>query len=240
MTVLYAIGSDRRALSGAPAIDAEIVESAPSDTPRVLFVPTASGDADEAIAAFESRFGDRLGCEVDVLSVVGTAAIEAESAEKIGAADVIYVGDGDASFMLEVWRTRGIHDLLREAWQNGTVLAGHSAGAIGWFAGGLTEATSATDVDYAPVSGLQFIPTLHLTPRATPGRRAAFARYLSVRGARGIALEPDAAIEITDTRWRIHTRTENAFAFHFATTDEAVSVDILPADGDYRALAQLT
>ena len=41
--------------------------------------------------------------------------------------------------MLAVWRLHGVDALLREAWQSGTVLCGVSAGAICWFASGLTD-----------------------------------------------------------------------------------------------------
>ena len=41
--------------------------------------------------------------------------------------------------MLAIWRTHGIDELLREAWENGVVLWGASAGMICWFEAGVTD-----------------------------------------------------------------------------------------------------
>lgn len=236
---IFAIGGGEIAQGETRAIDREIVKAIDSDDPQVLFLPTASGDADGYVEKFESYYGDRLGCDVDVLRLVGETQINAESAQKIGAADAIYVGGGDTGYMLEIWRTRGIDDLLREAWRDGTVMAGLSAGAICWFAGGLGDAVAAQNITYGPVKGLNFIHRLHVTPHATPERREAFARYLSVRGARGIALEDRSAVEITEDRWRIHTSTADAMAYHVPPVGDTEAVDVLPSDGEYRFLSEL-
>jgi peptidase E len=53
--------------------------------------------------------------------------------------DVIYVGGGNTKSMLAVWREWDVPRLLRRAWNNGTVLAGISAGAICWFKMGVTD-----------------------------------------------------------------------------------------------------
>jgi peptidase E len=41
--------------------------------------------------------------------------------------------------MLAVWRLHGLDSILREAWQQGTILCGWSAGALCWFEGGSTD-----------------------------------------------------------------------------------------------------
>jgi peptidase E len=41
--------------------------------------------------------------------------------------------------MLAIWRVHGIEGHLREAWENGTVLWGASAGMICWFEAGVTD-----------------------------------------------------------------------------------------------------
>jgi dipeptidase E len=38
--------------------------------------------------------------------------------------DVIYVGGGNTANMLAIWRTHGVDRILREAWEQGIVLAG--------------------------------------------------------------------------------------------------------------------
>jgi peptidase E len=69
--------------------------------------------------------------------------------------DVIYVGGGNTRSMLAVWREWGLPEILREAWESGIVLAGRSAGAICWFAQGVTD--SVADV-LLPLDCLGFLP----------------------------------------------------------------------------------
>ncbi|MCD2486765.1 Type 1 glutamine amidotransferase-like domain-containing protein, partial [Staphylococcus aureus] len=52
--------------------------------------------------------------------------------------DVIYVGGGNTRNLLVLWKEWGLDHILREAWKNGVVVAGISAGAICWFEEGVT------------------------------------------------------------------------------------------------------
>jgi peptidase E len=53
--------------------------------------------------------------------------------------DVIFVGGGSVANMVAVWRVHGLDRVMRQAWQDGIVLAGVSAGALCWFEGGTTD-----------------------------------------------------------------------------------------------------
>lgn len=53
--------------------------------------------------------------------------------------DVIYVGGGNTRNLLVLWKEWGLDHILREAWKNGVVVAGLSAGAICWFEEGVTD-----------------------------------------------------------------------------------------------------
>src|SRR3954451_7179725 len=53
--------------------------------------------------------------------------------------DVIFVGGGNTANMLAVWRVHGFDQVLREAWEQGVVLTGWSAGMICWFEAGVTD-----------------------------------------------------------------------------------------------------
>ena len=118
-------------------------------------------------------------------------------------------------------------------------MAGLSAGALCWFAGGLSDAMWLEDVAFGPVAGLDVVPDLHATVHATPERRAAFLEYLAVRDATGVALEDDAALEVRDDEWRVHTSSPNAFAFHVRASGDDRTVTVLPDDGEYRPLDDL-
>jgi peptidase E len=52
---------------------------------------------------------------------------------------VIWVGGGSVVNLLAVWKAHNLDSLLRQAWIDGTVLAGVSAGSICWHMGGPTD-----------------------------------------------------------------------------------------------------
>jgi dipeptidase E len=239
MSSIVAIGGGEIADGETRGIDDQIVASSDGSAPTALFIPTASGDADGYCKAFREYYGEMLRCDIDVLRLVDTDLSMAEIESQIGDADLIYVGGGDTRFMLDVWRTSGIVDLLRQAREQGTLLTGLSAGALCWGAGGLGDAIGLDGIDYGPVSGLGFLDWLHLIVHATPDRRAAFGEYLVRRDISGIALENSAALEVRDDEWRVLTSSPNAFAYQLIPEDGSYTVDLLPRDGTFRPLSQL-
>src|SRR5439155_19093128 len=50
-----------------------------------------------------------------------------------------FVGGGNTANMLAIWRVHGFDEVLREAWEQGVVLCGSSAGMICWFEAGVTD-----------------------------------------------------------------------------------------------------
>ena len=67
--------------------------------------------------------------------------------------DVLYVGGGSLLNLLAVWRAHGADTLLREAWEQGIVLCGISAGSMCWFEAGLTTSFG----EPRPVRALGFL-----------------------------------------------------------------------------------
>jgi dipeptidase E len=136
-----------------PALDDFILSLAPVREPRVLFMPTASGDPAAQIAAFGERFSDRP-CRPAVLSLFRLHGSERTLREIILEQDVLYIGGGSMRNLLAIWHAHDLHTLLAEAWQRGVVLAGLSAGAMCWFAGGVTRSSGPP----APIAGLGLLP----------------------------------------------------------------------------------
>ena len=68
--------------------------------------------------------------------------------------DILYVGGGNTRNLLVLWKEWGLHTILKEAWQNGVILAGISAGAICWFEQGLTDSVTGK---LLPLEGLGFL-----------------------------------------------------------------------------------
>jgi dipeptidase E len=132
-----------------PLLDDFVLALAHSQQPRVLFLPTASGDTTAQINAFHARFADRW-CLPEHLSLFRLSESRRPLQEIVLSQDIIYVGGGSMRNLLAIWRAHSLDDLLVRAWRGGTVLAGLSAGAMCWFQGGVTRSSGAPE----PLEGL--------------------------------------------------------------------------------------
>lgn len=121
-----------------PALDDFALSLTEVREPRVLFLPTASGDPAAHIQAFYERFGGRA-CRADHLSLFRRHGSQRTLAEIMDGQDLVYVGGGSMRNLLALWRVHGLDDCLHRAWRSGTVLVGLSAGAMCWFEGGVTK-----------------------------------------------------------------------------------------------------
>jgi len=135
-----------------PALDDFVLELAASREPKILFLPTASGDPKAQISSFRASFGGRA-CRPLQLSLFRLEQQPADLRKLILAQDIVYVGGGSMRNLLAIWREHGLDQLMREAWCSGVVLAGISAGAMCWFEYGITRSAGSP----APAPGLGFL-----------------------------------------------------------------------------------
>lgn len=142
-----------------------------------------------------------------------TTPSPAELAERIEAANVIFVLGGDTNRMLNMaWRPLGIDTLLREAAQRGTVMTGVSAGTIAWFEGGHTDGDTLTPPGAQPkfhyiqalglISRTVVCPHYDATPKNEPNRKRepSFDSMMYRRREKeelGVGIDNLAAIQIT-------------------------------------------
>jgi dipeptidase E len=142
-----------------PLLDRYVLGLARAETPKVCFIPTASGDSADYTQRFTDAFA-RLPCQPTVCSLY--AAPHEDLRSFILAQDVLYVGGGNTRNLLALWREWALDDMLREAWQSGAILAGISAGMICWFEAGVTDSvpgvTGDPQDDLSPLSCLGFLP----------------------------------------------------------------------------------
>ena len=103
--------------------------------PRFCYLPTATADDPARIVAFYDRVL-RHACDPFHVELFGTPQ---QPAERVAAADIVWVGGGNTANMLAIWRLHGIDRALREAWGRGAVLGGMSAGGNCWFEGTVTD-----------------------------------------------------------------------------------------------------
>ena len=105
------------------------------ERPRMLYLPTAVGDSDQAIVGFYERF--RAVAELNHAKTFPWPPDDLRAL--ILSQDAICVSGGNTANMLAIWRVHGIDGYLREAWAQGVVLWGASAGMICWFEQAVTD-----------------------------------------------------------------------------------------------------
>jgi dipeptidase E len=122
-------------------LDRYVLKQTGKANPRVCFVPTASGDSAEYVARFYRAF-ETLDCEPSHLSVFNGPV--GDWRDYVLSKDVIYVGGGNTRNLLALWRDWALDRIMREAWEQGIILSGVSAGSICWFEDGLTDSVPGT------------------------------------------------------------------------------------------------
>lgn len=143
---------------GPSPIDRYIATLAGVATPRICFIPTASGDPIEMIEKFYAAF-EPLGsqCSLAFFRKPFRSPLPlADYARPLLDQHLVFVGGGNTKSALAVWREWKLDRILREAWLKGVVLSGMSAGAMCWFAQGLTD--SYWGAGMKPLECLAFVP----------------------------------------------------------------------------------
>jgi len=116
-------------------IEKYIVDQCANKNPSICFIPTATGDDTTYIENFYKTF-DSLGCKTSHIDFFKRTI---KLKEHIDNQDIIFVGGGNTKSMLAVWKDWGLDNILKNAYQNGTIMSGVSAGAICWFEKGITD-----------------------------------------------------------------------------------------------------
>src|SRR6266511_509836 len=134
-------------------IEDYILDVCGKENPRVCDIPTASGDNPAGILRFyETYTAER--CRPSHLTLIDRKIADLRSF--LLGQDIIYIGGGNTAAMLAIWRQHGVDEILGEAWDQGIVLCGSSAGAICWHEAGVTDSFG---LPVQPLKdGLGFIP----------------------------------------------------------------------------------
>ncbi len=239
---IIAIGGGSVRDGETEAIDRELVRLAGVPNPKLLFIPTASSDAEDYILGV-ARAYSALGCRVNALRLLSADADPAIAAEKIEASDLIYVGGGNTKMMLEIWRTLGVDVALRNHLEAGKPAGGLSAGSICWFRMGNSDwpvYEGIPGVNTAPIAGLAFYD-LVVCPhtKREVHRLAEFREMMKVVGGVGLGLDDGCAIQIIDDQYRILASSPDAVAHRIEWKDAQLIEQIFTPHDDFRPLSKL-
>ena len=210
---IVAIGGGDLRFNETLSIDKYIVNLSSKKNLIALFIPTASGEPDGYIEVFNRVYGTELGCSTNVLKILTEAPTDADIREKIISADIIYVGGGNTAKMMEVWKSKNVDVYLEEAYNNGTILTGLSAGSICWFEYGHSDSFRDETGEYSEVKGLGILPGLHCPHY---NERPEFDEFIISRKINAIAIDDNCAVVFQDGNYKVIKSVYSANAYLFA------------------------
>lgn len=151
-----------------------ILGLASAASPKICYIGTASGDSQVGI----DRFYDactRLTCRPTHLSLYKPSTNDL--AGLLLSQDIIYVGGGSTRNLLALWREWGVDRITRDAYEQGIILCGVSAGSICWFGQGTTDSLFGP---LTPIRCLGFLPGSN-SPHydSEPERRPTYHRLIA-------------------------------------------------------------
>jgi dipeptidase E len=200
-----------------PALTRYLLALAGKPLPKILLVPTASGDDPANLLTFYQTFA-ALPCEPAHLALFKRTVDDIDGL--IRAQDVVMVSGGNTANMLAIWRLHGVEEALRSAYRNGTILTGASAGCICWFEAGITDSFT---LELGPLrDGVKLLkgsacPHYDSEER----RRPVYAREIAAGMAPGIALDDAVAALYEDERLvEVVSARPEGRAFHVDASGE--------------------
>lgn len=197
MKAIIPIGGGEISLKSTLKIDEYIVSLVASETKKVLFIPTASGDMVSYIERFKAHY-ESLGCEVDTLLLSQTQN-DNLIRSKIFSSNIIYIGGGNTARMMRIFKRNKVNEYLLKAYEKGIILTGLSAGAMAYFTNGYSDSNRSTnpEASLCLVKCLNIIPYC-FCPHYNEEERKSFDEFVISKGFNGLALEDDVALVYID------------------------------------------
>ena len=166
---------------------------------NALFIGTASHDSMPYFNSFRKTYTSVFDIKVEVgLIVYGEMDIN-KIAGKIDMADCIYIGGGDTLFMLEKWKETGLDKLIINAYENGKIICGLSAGAICWFENMFTdfEIMRGQSSDYVLKKGLGLLKGT-MCPHFNDREQDFTSSMLANNISEALCIDNDCAVEFVN------------------------------------------
>ena len=182
---------------------------------RVLYVPTAGAETAASILFWY----ERLRGLADVRHLSFFPWPPDDLRELTLGHDVILVSGGNTANALAIWRVHGFDEILREAWREGVLLAGWSAGMICWFERGVTDSFGP---QLAAMDCLGFLPG-SACPHydGEERRRPVYTSLVRAGLAPGVAADDDVGVHFVGTELRdVVTSRDGATAYRVTADGE--------------------
>ncbi|MBE5821004.1 MAG: peptidase E [Clostridiales bacterium] len=188
-------------------MDLEIIRLTEKQNPNFLFLGHAGLEYEDSYFETMVRiYKDMYSCECKMLKAIDLTNTEKVN-ELISWADIIYEGGGNTKTMIELWVKTGFDKILKQAYEDGKVMCGVSAGANCWFKACSSDALQIETGDpNAPLIKVECLGLINafVTPHCDEnGRFIATRDLLKDENIVAILLSNCAAIEIVDDKYKI-------------------------------------
>lgn len=215
----YAIGGTNYDTEESLEIDLDIKKEINKANPKVLYIGAAYNDDKNQIEKFK-KYYQKLGFEVDVLYSYQIELKEEEILDKIIYSDLIYLGGGMVSLLMEFALKYDLQKYLKFAINNGKIVAGVSAGAIILFQYGYGDKeayyNNLESRNHKVVSGLGIYNGVFCPHYQLKGLES-FHDEIKNYKCNGYALENGAALKICNNNFTIiKNKNSNAFMFDYS------------------------
>lgn len=226
-------------------LDKEIIKLTNKKNPNFLFLAHAmcfNIDIEESyFSTMKSIYKDQLGCNCKMLKS-SDLYNKKLTEELVNWADIIYEGGGDTEQMLTLWKETEFDKILKNAWINGKVISGISAGAVCYF--NSCNADMEDDKFYV-VKCLNWID-MFVTPHCDEsGRYSSTKKQLKENKKVGLMLSNCSALEIIDNTYRIILNKDNnksskkCYAVKCYWKDNKFYEEFLTDSKEYKPLSEL-
>ncbi len=183
-------------------LDDFVLSLSPRTPARVCFIPTAAADAAGHVARFYRAFSGR--CLPSDLTLFDSYVLPRrprrteDLASFVAQQDIFYVSGGNTLHLLALWRAHGLDRLLLQAWQEGAILSGVSAGMICWFQASVTDSFGGVLPLHDGLGLLQGSACPHYDGEKE--RRPAYQRAVAEGMPGGYAADDGAALHFVGTK----------------------------------------
>ena len=186
---------------------------------KLGFLATASRDDKKKINLFYKKFENK---NLELSHFNLTQKIGGFSSWILNK-DIIYVGGGNTSFMLDIWRKNSLDKIFKKAYENGIVLAGVSAGAGCWFDWILSDSVGP---GLKPLKGISLISG-SCTPHSSEEKRINQFE-LNIKNGElppGLAIDDGVAVLFIDGKpSEVYSSRKNHKAY-FIDTNKKISLE---------------
>jgi|ERR1700722_110019 len=179
-----------------PLLDLHILASTGKKKPKVIFITDAAGGNSGYEHYFMKAFG-RYPCEPSTFSTFSLPTSDFES--YFSEFDVIYASGGNTLAAISLWRAYGLDKVFQKCYDNGTILAGGSAGFCCWMDEVITDSFPGSLTVMKSLGILPYSGCPHYSSRQR--RKAYKTAIMDGKIKAGYAADDGAALHFVNGIW---------------------------------------